>query len=559
MKVENCELLDYSLGVLCVLCSWKMGKQASKHAYRGKEPPDAECFLINGQFNKALEEQILKQTKTGFNLANYNLDTSLSELSVSLENKGGNIPLRVELPPQKMDTENPKVLELEQGLDKPQLNIEEFECGVHFEGLEKNKQEWSFTLYDFDGHGKITREDLSSLLKALHDAVGSSIKIPSNGTKTLKLRLTVGQDNTQLPENKSPSKGKKEKVKDSDKVKVKDSDKVKEVPKSKEFAKLNNNLTATHVQLPAKQCNSDLQERVKGQCQNSCQVKGHNPCTAQSQDFLCSGSKRIQLTSQERQQLVELVQENMERNHVKQLRRHHSDCRGTTTHDHSHHKRRHRVHCTNVVTCNNQTSTATPANNNPNPNNQEERAKECQDRRNYYLDLAGIEHNAKPQSSAQNLNNSVGQSARTAADHLRSKSQETSKKCDNLQRESQRIKQQHLDSVKTEHLRSRSFDPQEMETKSPKGHHKGSSPHKHGRFRPVSLPVHVPDSMSHYHRRHRHRDKDHDLAMQQVAEWIEREHACDVVDGDKIVVQKHEHHHFHEHHHHHHYHHYYEA
>lgn len=31
LKVENCELLDYSLGVLCVLCSWKMGKQASKH------------------------------------------------------------------------------------------------------------------------------------------------------------------------------------------------------------------------------------------------------------------------------------------------------------------------------------------------------------------------------------------------------------------------------------------------------------------------------------------------------------------------------------------------
>lgn len=30
----------------------------------------------------------------------------------------------VELPPQKMDTENPKVLELEQDLDKPQLNIE---------------------------------------------------------------------------------------------------------------------------------------------------------------------------------------------------------------------------------------------------------------------------------------------------------------------------------------------------------------------------------------------------------------------------------------------------
>ncbi|XP_022339408.1 uncharacterized protein LOC111134568 isoform X4 [Crassostrea virginica] len=481
----------------------------------------------------------------------------LDELSVSLENKGGNIPLRVELPPQKMDTENPKVLELGQDMEKPQLSIEEFECGVQFEGLEKNKQEWSFTLYDFDGHGKITREDLSSLLKALYDAVGSSIKIPSNGTKTLKLRLTVGQDNTQIPENKSsPTKGKKDKPsKDSDKVK--DSPKVKDTPKSKEFAKLNNNLTATHVQLPAKQCNSDLQERVKGQCQNSCQVKGHNLCTAQGQDYLCSGSKRIQLTTQERQQLVELVQENMERNHVKQLRRHHSDCRGTTTHDHSHHKRRHRVATCNNQTSNNITAPATTSTSNNNNNNtiQEERAKECQDRRNYYLDLAGIEHNAKTQVS-QNLNNSAGQSVWTTEHPPRSKSQDT-KKCDNLQRESQRIKQQHLDSVKVEHLRSRSFDPQEVETRSPKGHHKGS-PHKHGRFRPVSLPVHVPDSLSHHHRRHRHRDKDHDLAMQQVAEWIEREHACDI-DGDKIVVQKHEHHHIHEHHHHHHYHHYYEA
>ena len=238
-------------------------------------------------------------------------------------------------------------------------------------------------------------------------------------------------------------------------------------------------------------------------------------------------------------------------------RRHHSDCRGTTTHDHSHHKRRHRVATCNNQTSNNITAPATTSTSNNNNNNtiQEERAKECQDRRNYYLDLAGIEHNAKTQVS-QNLNNSAGQSAWTTEHPPRSKSQDT-KKCDNLQRESQRIKQQHLDSVKVEHLRSRSFDPQEVETRSPKGHHKGS-PHKHGRFRPVSLPVHVPDSLSHHHRRHRHRDKDHDLAMQQVAEWIEREHACDI-DGDKIVVQKHEHHHIHEHHHHHHYHHYYEA
>lgn len=29
---------------------------------------------------------------------------------------------------------------------------------MQFEGTENSKQEWSFTLYDFDGHGRITKE-----------------------------------------------------------------------------------------------------------------------------------------------------------------------------------------------------------------------------------------------------------------------------------------------------------------------------------------------------------------------------------------------------------------
>lgn len=35
---------------------------------------------------------------------------------------------------------------------------QEFECGVQIESRESSKQEWSFTLYDFDGQGKITKE-----------------------------------------------------------------------------------------------------------------------------------------------------------------------------------------------------------------------------------------------------------------------------------------------------------------------------------------------------------------------------------------------------------------
>ncbi len=34
--------------------------------------------------------------------------------------------------------------------------LQEFECGVSVAG--SDRQEWSFTLYDFDGRGNITKE-----------------------------------------------------------------------------------------------------------------------------------------------------------------------------------------------------------------------------------------------------------------------------------------------------------------------------------------------------------------------------------------------------------------
>ncbi|GFN95425.1 naked cuticle-like protein 1 [Plakobranchus ocellatus] len=44
------------------------------------------------------------------------------------------------------------------------------------------------------GSSVINVLDFASLLKALNDAVGSSIKLPPNGARTLKLCLSVGQD-----------------------------------------------------------------------------------------------------------------------------------------------------------------------------------------------------------------------------------------------------------------------------------------------------------------------------------------------------------------------------
>lgn len=218
--------------------------------------------------------------------------------------------------------------------------------------------------------------------------------------------------------------------------------------------------------------------------------------------------------------------------------------------------------------------------------------KECQDRRNYYLDLAGVENNSSKfqdtsTSALENstelnnsqLNTSSFQSVKPqialspaqfcVPRHFRSRSHEVTDKCENVTFDQEPCIQQNDSptglNLKQDHFRSRSFDPQDSNVcniRAMKGnpHVVTSSPNgKQPRFRPVSLPTQIPETVSpHYHRRHRHREKDHDLAMQQVAEWIEREHAVDF-EGEKIVIQRHEHHHVHEHHHHHHYHHYYEA
>ncbi|XP_076449911.1 uncharacterized protein LOC143286177 isoform X2 [Babylonia areolata] len=624
-----------------------MGKLQSKHVRRtSRVPGEAECFLVNAHLNKALEEQIWKK-KSGLDLANYNMDQSLSELSICLEDKCGSVPLRVELPPQLGETDTSKVLKLDQedgedddddddeGEEKEEkvnnLNIEEIECGVQFEGTENSKQEWSFTLYDFDGHGRITKEDLASLLKALYDAVGSSIRLPPNGAKTLKLRLTVGQDRTQIH---AISAGKPLGARGKRKENGGSSGKAKTCKESspkapKPFSKLNN-LTRATVKV-----NNQTQEAA-GQGQGQAEASG-------------SGLGRKHLSLEDQQQLVELVQENMERNHVKQLRRHHSDCHGPGGEKPGHHhKRRHKGRSgggqsksagggatvmagaavggvggmlSPTVTTTTTTTTATAL------ALAEDRSRgvcgESQDRRNYYLDLAGVDssklNNATTTTPAPAKMQNVDQGG---AGYHRSRSHDV--KCDNVKRESDRMlllessssprggaggggggfphpHHHHHHLLQHNHLRSRSFDPQdnapragkttvvlgasapegaEAPTKIPGpdctttgavgggsggGGGVEGSPHKHSRFRPVSLPGHVPTSVSpHYHRRHRHREKDHDLAMQQVAAWIERQHAWDLEGGagergGGVIVQRHHHHHIHEHHHHHHYHHYYEA
>uniref|UniRef100_A0A8C9JPG6 Protein naked cuticle homolog n=1 Tax=Panthera tigris altaica TaxID=74533 RepID=A0A8C9JPG6_PANTA len=109
--------------------------------------------------------------------------------------------LEVALPPEKTDglasgdeKRREKASESCPG-PKKQLKFEELQCDVSVE--EDSRQEWTFTLYDFDNNGKVTREDITSLLHTIYEVVDSSVNHSPTSSKTLRVKLTVAPDGSQ--------------------------------------------------------------------------------------------------------------------------------------------------------------------------------------------------------------------------------------------------------------------------------------------------------------------------------------------------------------------------
>ncbi|XP_074644557.1 uncharacterized protein LOC141901301 [Tubulanus polymorphus] len=416
------------------------------------------------------------------------------------------IPLKVVLPPQKLNNTT-RILtidhEFEKDFDKTpiesetdntkigdSINVEEFECGVSVEGSEK--QEWSFTFYDFDGRGKITKDDISSLMKSLCDAVGSSIKLSHSGSKTLRLKLTV-----------APEGGKGENA-----TKL----------SGQENFKLNN-------------LSSPNDEKK---------------------------SKRTSSGDQHRRHLVEMIQKNIERHHRHtNIKRQNCDQRGSSE-EPPRHRHAHREKNTNHAT-----------------------AEESQDRRNYYLDLAGVENNNTTTTVPAVLCNYSNNNHKHESHSKQSKHHGTREhyqkhhrsRSSDVKNETNVSMERYIRLLEEtqEHGRSRSHEPDSGRVRT---HRHSSVPLKASK-RPVSLPTQGggagEDKSPHHSRRHHRHTRDKHLAMKQVAEWIEREDlwgakevttaAATTVTGscsynEMMIVQRHEHHHMHEHHHHHHYHHY---
>uniref|UniRef100_H3C6L7 Protein naked cuticle homolog n=1 Tax=Tetraodon nigroviridis TaxID=99883 RepID=H3C6L7_TETNG len=109
-------------------------------------------------------------------------------------------PLEVVLPPEKAegcenylhaeDAEQEIVRDGTKAAGKKRISLNDLECDVSVEN--DNRQEWVFTLYDFDNSGKVTKEDMSSLMHTIYDVVDASVNQSChNKSKTLRVKLTV--------------------------------------------------------------------------------------------------------------------------------------------------------------------------------------------------------------------------------------------------------------------------------------------------------------------------------------------------------------------------------
>lgn len=83
-----------------------------------------------------------------------------------------------------------------EALEDNRVQLDEFTCDVSLEDSSKKPQpiQFSFTLYDLDGHGKITKDDIAGIVSTIYDSIGKTVVVPHYGKKTINVKLTVSPD-----------------------------------------------------------------------------------------------------------------------------------------------------------------------------------------------------------------------------------------------------------------------------------------------------------------------------------------------------------------------------
>lgn len=83
-------------------------------------------------------------------------------------------------------------------LDENRIQLDGFTCNVSLKDVtsfeEQTPIQFSFTLYDVDGCGKITKDDIAGIVSTIYENIGNSVVVPHYGKKTINVKLTVSSD-----------------------------------------------------------------------------------------------------------------------------------------------------------------------------------------------------------------------------------------------------------------------------------------------------------------------------------------------------------------------------
>ncbi|XP_029919734.1 protein naked cuticle homolog 2 [Myripristis murdjan] len=156
-----------------------MGKLQSKHASKRRERPEGGSFASNALTCQRELERTASTRK----------DSSGTELREDSQTDH-HCHLKVSLLPQRASDREPSShLTGNKHLRKRSSHAGDSECNVLLE--EDARQEWVFTLYDFDNSGKVTKEDMSSLMHSIYEVIEASVRQSCGGSTALRVKLVV--------------------------------------------------------------------------------------------------------------------------------------------------------------------------------------------------------------------------------------------------------------------------------------------------------------------------------------------------------------------------------
>ncbi|XP_028391701.1 protein naked cuticle homolog 1-like isoform X2 [Dendronephthya gigantea] len=191
-----------------------MGKRHSRpsiQAWISRESPEGGCVIINDTSSQTrLLEEILKQKRTVTSYEGYlvneedNLDPGVLTGHHSTKSKSvESFPLEIVDLPAEPDGKQIDIHFVKEGnMDErtqTALKPEDIDCGVSIRSMGSDKQQWSFSLYNFEENGRISKEDLTNLVKSIYDALGKSVdtankKHSREAVKKVKVHISLSKE-----------------------------------------------------------------------------------------------------------------------------------------------------------------------------------------------------------------------------------------------------------------------------------------------------------------------------------------------------------------------------